>query len=358
MRKTIIMACFLWITSPIFSYAKTNSELYIANIPIQANNETNDNAAFSQGLREVLIRVGGNSKIVDAKNLQSAIAHAKDIVDEYRFLESPSTSSEVPSKPQLMMQIKYDPASVRRLLNMSNEPVWNTQRPMTLVWMAIETPEGKQLLGNDSKNDALTYLRSAANVRGLPILLPLLDLQDINLVSADQVWNSDMKVLTSASTRYGYNTLLIAQVKQLNPTAWQASWNAVVGKKTIAWQDSSDSLDKVLNAGVNHLADKMAHHFAKGGDTKGSVWLSLQVSGINSIEQLDEVKKYLVNLPPVNLVEANEIQPTEVKFQVKVNGGMQALTEALNGGTRLVPRPQQQAKNQPPLHELMYQWVS
>ncbi|MCE6983853.1 DUF2066 domain-containing protein, partial [Pseudomonas frederiksbergensis] len=69
-----------------------------------------------------------------------------------------------------------DPGSTERALRQAGLALWGNNRPSILGWWLNDSAEGSSLVG-DGQGSA-EPLRRAAQHRGLPLRLPLADLQE------------------------------------------------------------------------------------------------------------------------------------------------------------------------------------
>ena len=84
------------------------------------------------------------------------------------------------------LTLRFDPARVDRLLRQANEPVWGLRRPLVLLWWVDERNGSRQLMGESTAAEQWQQLSAAAVRRGLPLMLPLMDLDDsMAVASAD-----------------------------------------------------------------------------------------------------------------------------------------------------------------------------
>ena len=99
---------------------------------------------------------------------------------------------------------------IRQLARDAQLPTWWSRRPLTLVWMVLDEPGGRSVVEQSavSIRGALDY---ASNQRGLPVLLPAMDLDDSLLVSTGVVWGKFTDVLDQASDRYEAGQYLVGR---------------------------------------------------------------------------------------------------------------------------------------------------
>src|SRR5690606_25504380 len=123
-------------------------------------------------------------------------------------------------------RVEFNAARVSQALAQRNRPVWGPERPLTLLWVAFDDGFGERVLlgANDAGVAAgsplaellqttRAELAAAADERGLPIALPLLDLEDLQALTFTDVWGGFEEPIRAASARYGADSILIGRVR-------------------------------------------------------------------------------------------------------------------------------------------------
>lgn len=350
------------------AYAGTSKQdlsMYQAQVPVTATSITQRRAAFTRGLATILVRVSGNSTITQTKAVKALLANAQDIVDAYRFVRTkPPAEPGIHPASHLTMHIQYDPVAVRNVLSKGHKKAWTSQRPVTLVWLTIQTVQGRTILGNDSRSQVAQYLRKTAKRRGIPLILPLLDIQDQSRITVSQVWHPDFKQLKAASKRYGAKAVLVGNVTVDKQDQWHANWLSWMNSEQHNWQTHADSLQAVLAMGVNEVADQLAQQFAHRVEAQPVHWLKLVVQDIDSMGAFSKVRAYLQENKVVDLLETQRIGDDEVVFRLKVTGGQEVLVDSLISSDHLqaIESEQTTSVTEPEHSEgsdtLYYRWVS
>ena len=68
---------------------------------------------------------------------------------------------------------------IERMLADAQIPLWDSNRPSVLIWMALQDESGsRSLMTSDINNDIIEYIKYFADARGLPVLFPVLDFED------------------------------------------------------------------------------------------------------------------------------------------------------------------------------------
>ena len=102
---------------------------------------------------------------------------------------------------------------IERMLADAQIPLWDSNRPSVLIWMALQDESGsRSLMTSDINNDIIEYIKDFADARGLPVLFPVLDFEDRRNLSEDLVWRLDEQAIRTASLRYGADSILTGRL--------------------------------------------------------------------------------------------------------------------------------------------------
>ena len=104
-------------------------------------------------------------------------------------------------------------------------PVWGSNRPNVLLWIALGDGHRRELLGETGADEFNIELKRQAQLRGLPVYYPLWDLEDTASLSLAEIWGSFLDRIDRASSRYQPDTILTARLQQESSGLWSANWN-------------------------------------------------------------------------------------------------------------------------------------
>ena len=154
--------------------------------------------------------------------------------------------------------------------------LWGSNRPSILGWWLNDTVEGSNLVGDGQAS--AQPLRRAAQHRGLPLRLPLADLQEQLVANAKQIEGNDPAPLREASERYGADALLAVHAQEADGK-WQGKWQLWLGDQreqgTAEGADQAALADAVMMAVSSRLAPR---YVTQPG---ASSQLQVQVQGMN-----------------------------------------------------------------------------
>jgi hypothetical protein len=295
--------------------------LYTAEVPLDQKSRNPRDDAYKAALVEVLERVSG-----------SALAANEAAVDEMFPVPGAYVIQFRPGSENTLW-VTFDGDAIEKVLRNAGQTVWGRDRPLTLVWLAVDWGQGEREIVAASESDRMTgqsrsidrnlllrqRLLDIAADRGLPLAFPLLDTTDLQNVTFSDIWGGFDERLVEASKRYEANSILIGRVR---PSTGQSDrWTYVFGGETRNWTGSAESV-------VSQVADLLAAEFAVGGDAPLER-VALNVSGIQTVDAYGAVQKLLAGVQLIEEFRIERVAGDTVSYQVEVRGGASRLRRAL-----------------------------
>ncbi len=296
--------------------AETVTDIYSAEVESAADEPAS--RAFAEALRRVVVKVTGRRDAADSQ-VMAALGEPASFVQQYRRVASDR------------LRVGFDPVALKRRLDELNLPVWGESRPTTVLWLAVDGGSGRrQLLDAESPEGAQLReeLLRAAEGRGLPVVLPLLDSEDLGQVSFSDVWGDFREPVVAASKRYRPDALLLGKLRGQDARFGRIRWTLVVGDEAASWSGG-------LAEGPGGAADRLAARLAAG--TGGIRGIPLRVSGIEDLDSYGAVLNYLAALSIVEDCQVREVTGDRVLFDLKVRGQPDLLIRTLALGRLLSP---------------------
>ena len=340
-------ALWVWLaTSGCAARAAPVQGLYEAEVPVSDQSEAARAPALRAALAQVLVKVSGLPAAAKAPGLAAVLKVPARRVQQYRYESAApepvapdavaGEQSAPPPAPQLMLWARFDPAALDRALTDAGLPIWKNDRPLVLVWAAVQNGGQRMLAGPDLMPDLYDQLRRQAQRRGIPLLFPLLDLQDVAHLQPGEVWAGFQEPIMEASQRYHPAAVLTARLLP-DAAGWSAHWTLYLQGRASGWDTKAPGLQEVVAGGIDGVADALAARFALAGDVGADQSLVLEVAGVDSIEQYATAQRYLAGLTPVTNIAPVAIDPSGVSFALRIRGSAQDLQQAIGVGSALVP---------------------
>lgn len=295
--------------------------LFTAEVPLdeESNNPRED--AYRSALVAVLVKVSGSELSANEMAIDEMFPVPAAYVTQFRPGEEDT------------LWVSFDGEAVERVLRASGQTVWGSERPLTLVWLAVDWGQGeREIIAAGDPERTLQESRSIdrnrllrervleiAEQRGLPIVYPLLDTTDLQSVTFSDIWGGFDDRIIEASERYGANSILIGRVR---PSSGQRNrWTYVFGDESRTWTGSAEAV-------VAQVADRLAEEFAVGGNAPLESVL-LNVSGIESVDTYGSLQETLSAVSLIEGFKIAEVTGDVVSYQVEVRGGAERLRRAL-----------------------------
>ena len=308
------------------AHAVPMEDLYEAEVEVSARQAELQPEAVQQALDQVLVRISGRPTAPD--ELRGERLPAAQLVQQYAY--------RTRSDGQTVLWIRFHPEAVDELLSVHGLPVWGRNRPALMVWLAIDEPGRRSVVGADDRPDLEAALRAAARQRGLPVYLPLLDLEDLSRVGFEDIWSNLSEPLQAASARYRVDAMLVGRLTRYSDSRWGGDWTLYLGGEQRSWQTGGGD-QQVMGEAVNEAADFIARRYAPTAGTGSPEQLQVTVVGIDNFRDFVGVLRYLSGLGPVGSVDPIMVQPSSVTFELRMAGRQDDLDQAIALGNVLVP---------------------
>lgn len=346
---TATLGVWLWLYPALLPAFEVQG-LYEAEVPVQGQDAGPRLAAIRAALREVLVKVSGQRERIEP----ALPKEAERYVQQYRY-RGPATDPSGPAADQDRLWVQFDPIGVDTLLRQAGLPVWGRQRPVTLAWLVVDQGAGqRQLVGSEGPSAIPELLLAAANRRGVPLFLPLLDIEDRNAISVGDLWGRFEDTVRAASARYGTDAVLIGRLSGGQAPSWRADWMLLDAAGATTWDGAAGGLEQVLDAGLDGVADRLAERFATptAADAKGKV--AVAVEDIGGFEDYGRVLRYFESMAAVTAVEVVRVEGSRVVFRLSLRGTQEAVVRAISLERALAPVTDAAAAQGP---GLVYRWV-
>lgn len=332
-KSDFILALLLLIVSPSV-WSIQVEDLYVAEVLVPEKSQNPLPRGAREGLTEVLIRISGTTAVVTSQILRTALANVDDYYYQYSFDSTDKTlkvdGEEVPAR---LLRIHFEPSAVARLLRRGGFPVWGSNRPTTLLWIALDDGTGRRLVAESDPGELIPALQRQARRRGLPLLYPLLDLEDDANISPAAVWGFFLDRVVEASRRYNPDSILTGRVQRRDDGTWSAHWSWHIENRWKNIDDTAPDVDTLAAHIIDRLADDLVDRYAIGS-SRGFVWL--QVENVDSLEDYAGASQYLSQLMPILDSQVTEVKGDEVLFRLDTEGESSQLVEIIELDKKMV----------------------
>lgn len=251
--KPIVAWTFLLLAGGV--QAAEVNDFYLVRLPVSGAQLTD--AQRSEALDDMLIRYSGLRELPASSALQSAQQQAG------RYIAQTQTRNENGEKTA---DVSFDPAAVQHLAQTLGLPVWSHDRPAIMLWLVDNRGNNsageRRIMLDQEYSAAREQLRQVAMERGIPLLLPLGDLEDNMAVSASDVYGNFINPIAAASLRYQPDAVLVASLNNDSLT-WHLYDAAPDKLQTSLPQSQEYTLPGAPDQTVGEMLEQVADYYAK-----------------------------------------------------------------------------------------------
>ncbi len=333
LKISLTIIASLWISTASAALVKS---LYSAQIPVPDTTSQAQQKAMSTALKQVLVKVSGDSNIINMPALQPDISQAESLIQSYSYNEPTD------DKDPLLLQVQFEPGAINQLLTKVQKRPWSKDRPLTLIWLAVTDNQGNTQQINDNSPEAQIIKQDAA-LRGLPIIFPILDLQDLNNISINDIQIANPPAIKTASSRYNANAILVGYIHATIDNNWQSNWTLMSGDTTLTWSIPGTDENQILTTVTDDVANALAttatarSPAVKTTATSSAAEVTIQIDDVTDMDQYAAIMKYLQNLASVKKAELLDTSPTNIIVKLTCAGTTTQLISALNLDKKIVP---------------------
>ncbi|WP_157982709.1 DUF2066 domain-containing protein [Pseudidiomarina aquimaris] len=331
--------------TPSVSHAAVElKELYQFRVQVNSQAPRERQQALQEALQATLLKLSGDSQLEGHPLVEQALRNVRDFVVQYGYQQD----------EQLWLWVQFDQTQVDRLIQQAGSGIWSNLRPQLLVWLVAEDDDlRRQLLGADSEAIVVQQLRNAANRRGLPIQLPLLDLNDSMTVSVIDVWARFMDTINFASARYSPDGIVVARfyrtdpsmITEQQPQRWSGDWTLHIGE--LRWSGTVRAMDRSeLGALViRDVTDQLAARYRIGSASETLQEWTVTIDQLLRLEATIAAEQLLSSMPAVmdaQLVSYNgrtaqyklrlQADPARIRQAMDLSKQLQAVTDETEDG--------------------------
>ncbi|WP_063668461.1 DUF2066 domain-containing protein [Aliivibrio fischeri] len=328
LRILCLLMCM--VAGPVF--AQQQNDLYHTEVQLTGSDKA-ENIAKQEGLVNVLIKVSGQTDIAQNEVIKKALTQSDRYVTQMSFVEY----DDAPRA----MKLGYNSKMVLNLLTQSEQSVWETPRKSVLVWIVNEYNYQRSIIWEQSNNSLITRIKEAANERGLPVMFPVGDFDDVTSIEIPDLWGNFKKPIADASERYNPQAILVVKVRG-NSSSWTLFDTTPQYLPTTSTKplEGRESGAVQLADMVNNVSDYFAKKYTKNLGAVVSQSEMISIEGVHSTRAFFTIEKQLKQLNSVASVQVDTIQGNKVTYTLNLLGNFEQFNQELlskNKALSLIP---------------------
>ncbi len=347
-------------------------DLYQASVAINSRNNTDRAIALKKALAAVMLKVGGNKSVLDNKIIKKSLIDYRMYLNQYRYqLKTLHAIQPTAGKPiktkQLFLLASFNEEKINQLFQQANLALWGSLRPQVLLWLVNEDGLTRTIMSNsasnsmsNSTNSNLPFIVNDFSAqRGLPIMMPLMDLTDANQIKLSDIWGRFEQPVKKASSRYLAEAIVVMRISNSSLLAFESKenidvgtrhcgllcaqpklkeqgytldwsllgWSLETGQRRFSQQYQGSEWQKLLQQGLADITELIYQHYALSTTSQND--LIIEVANIDSLVTYVDVFDFLTDLSAVKSVTLLSAKGSSRRFNLQLLGSIDTLLASL-----------------------------
>jgi len=339
-------------------------DLYEASVTITSRNNTDRVIALKEALAAVMVKVGGNKNVLDNKIIKQSLIDYRLYLNQYRYqlktihTIKPTAENKTQTK-QLFLLASFNEDKINQLFQQANLAIWGRLRPQVLLWLVNEDGLIRTIVSNSTDSKLPAKVNDFSAQRGLPIMMPLMDLTDTSQIKLSDIWGRFEQPVRKASNRYVAEAIVVMRISNSSLLAFKQEdgidvkldncgllctqatlkeksyildwsllgWNLDGIQQRFSQQYQGKEIQKLLQQGLADITELIYQHYALSTTSDND--FIIEVANIDSLATYVDVFNFLTDLSAVKSVTLLKAQGASRRFNLKLLGSANALVASL-----------------------------
>jgi len=342
-------------------------DLYQASVTLNSRNNTDRAIALKEALAAVMVKVGGNKSVLNNKIIKKSLNNFRLYLNQYRYqlktIPAIKLTAENQSK-QLFLLASFNEDKINELFQQANLAIWGSLRPQVLLWLVNEDGLIRTILSNSTDSNLPIanlpiLVKDFSAQRGLPIIIPLMDLTDANQIKLSDIWGRFEQPIRKASNRYLPDAILVMRISNSSLLPFKPKekidvkanncgllctqavskaqsysldwtilgWSLAGKQQRFSQQYQGSDRQMLLQQGLADITELIYQHYALSTTSHNE--FIIEVANIESLATYVDVFDFLTNLSAVKSVTLLNAVGASRRFNLQLLGTSDAFVASL-----------------------------
>lgn len=345
----LILLMFCFVSTKLLAIEV--NDLYQVTVAVESQTAEHRKQAIPKALQGVFLKVGGINSVLEHKLLLQAQKSPASYVNQYRYHRKAD---------ELNIVVSFNESKVNALFKRANLPLWGSLRPQVLLWLIDEQGATRSIVPYDAKSAIPERVNEFSAQRGLPIVMPLMDLTDNEHVFVSDFWGYFPEQIQQASSRYfadivvvmrvSDSSLVSDEIKKRIDNADDAFCDPVCPQgevkiaKVLDWKvftqgalyiQQYQGTDKtnLITQGLSDITELIYKSYALSTTAEGD--FVIEVKNVTSLKSDIQLFDFLMDLSAVKTTTLISAQGDVRRFKLELNGSQSSLLASLKLNNKL-----------------------
>jgi len=342
LKRTLILFFALFCASVM---AEPVSGLYNGRVLVADQTEQSRSKGVNQALEQVLIKLTGNSKIMQLPGIQKAVSNTDNFIASVGYTKLPAGSSEeLAGQPGFSLQVSFSAEAIDQLIRWAQLPILPAGRPKLVFWIVRDDAEtGRQFVTEQQFPDFTQSFQQIMQDRAVPYQLPALDLEDQLSLSVNEAWSMREQTIEVASQRYAADGWVLLRFFTTTSGQVRGSWIYKLGDQRGFDDVRAEDTETFVGLAVNELVDRISTQLTYVPQVDTSK-LVVQINQVDSFADYQAVVAQVQGLKLVRSSHVSAVEGDRLFVTVDIDGGVDLLISALERSGSLVNQTSEMAR--------------
>lgn len=303
-------------------------ELFTVEQAVEDRHESTREQAAKRGLERLIGRLSGDYGGLDEEHrAYPLLAKAGSYLEGYRYINLDGG---------LGVELRFDADALKSALGEFDVAIWGGHRRPLLLWAAADF-DGQRVMLSERESAAhsakevelLQTLQREARRRGLPLMFPLLDWRDRASLGYVEIWGGFAARIRQASARYGGPRVVGVALRQTATGAWQASWTALLGEKSLRLRSGPAPLAKVVEEGFDLVGKTLIERYAVVPGEGGGRQIKVVVLGVDRVGDYSGLLRRLQQVDGVGEIQVVSVEGRRVMLELLLKQNEELVFEGI-----------------------------
>ncbi|MDX1538668.1 DUF2066 domain-containing protein [Arsukibacterium sp.] len=305
----LLLATLLILLSNLVAAVEVEN-LYVADVSA----EQNQRQWQSNALAQVITRLTGITDLTVYPQVASELDDPAKYVKQFESVRQNGSNR---------LRVLLDASLINLLLQQQGIAIWGAQRPEILAWIVQQQGAERTFL-RQQENELVKLLLQKLAESGVPVTLPLYDIDDLMQLTETDVWAGFWQPINQASARYRPDmimTLAFDEISRDGEKLQRLSWQrqspvAGTNQNRIIRNDvTAADLPGLVTAFAASLGQELAAEQAVVLSPQHNT-VQLAVENLQSLADVVAVERLLNRVLGVAAVTLHEFSDNEARFAV------------------------------------------
>ena len=325
LNSLILLASCLLLQAKMANAAEV-SKLDESLVPVDSRSATERKQAISTGLKSVILKNSGSKSALAHSSIAAMVKQPTPLISQFGYQERDG---------ELYLQVSFDHKRIIRLLREAQQPVWGKQRPLTLVWIVEDIPGERVIVNDESLLESRDLFQAESEDKGVPLLFPLMDLDDNMKVSANDIRGMFADQVAGASQRYQADYFVMASIDttaeplKYNLALYPLGRGEPMHTPLVSKRDAVGDINTAVAEMISTVSEYYVGRYAIV-DTGAEIDSHVDFIDITDMKQLVSIEKYLKQLSAVKSVQLTQLNGTRARYTLELFGTEEDLHRLMN----------------------------